>query len=101
MRLEEPVTIGCRQPEAIEILQLINSLPAFLAKRELSVKGVQNDTFKQITKGHVLILSEPFKHLEEALLDTNACLHSLNLDAGGRRNLFVLVLVGFHWLPHV
>ena len=77
---------GRIEVEFVEFLQLGDTLPAGFAERELSVEGVEHDTFEEVAQREVAIFRERFQNLEKALFDANAGLDAFDdLLSGGLR----------------
>src|SRR5438874_1218433 len=74
----QPVTGGRIEIQTVNPLEIVNAATSLFAKRMATVKGVQHNPLQQISEGHVVILSQGFQHLEQALLDADAGLGSLD-----------------------
>jgi len=78
--LLELMAVGGLQRQSIDAAQLFDLFQRRGRKRGFALEGVQNDSFQQIAQRHVFQLRQPLQDLEQAFLQANPSLDSLNQD---------------------
>ena len=78
--LLELMAVGGLERESIDAAELFDLFQRRRRKRGLALEGVQNDSFQQIAQRHVFQLRQSLQDLEQALLQANPGLDSLNQD---------------------
>src|SRR5690348_3247406 len=66
--------------EAVDGSELGDPLQRLGRESLLALEGVEHDALEEIAEGHILVVGKGPQHLEEALLQPDAGLHSLDLD---------------------
>src|SRR6266849_7254057 len=77
-RLREAVTGAHTVVHIINCLKLLNTLKSFLVERSFVLKRVQDNSFKQIAKGNVVVFCECFEHFYHSLFHSDADLHAFD-----------------------
>jgi len=64
--------------KAVEPLQVLNPFERCGAERWLSVEGMQNNAFQQVTKRHVVEFGESFEHFQQTFFHAYTRLDSFD-----------------------
>src|SRR5208283_4368079 len=74
----EPVAGAGVQLKTVELFQVLYSRQGCGAEGTFAVEGMENNSFQQITEGHVEVLGQAFKHFQDALLHPHTGLHAFD-----------------------
>src|ERR1700728_217797 len=91
----QPVARAGVEVEIVKALQLLDAIERGRAERGLPVKGVQDDTFEQVTEGHVVVFGECLEHFEQALLHAHPGLNAFDQQLRIVRHVYQGTTV--HW----
>src|ERR1051326_3138941 len=69
---DELVTIGRGEVEAVDFLEVADTLERLRAEGRLPLESVQNDSLQEIAEAHVVVFGERLEDFQDALLDADA-----------------------------